>query len=88
MVLRRRGQQVRMFGRADVFREHVVGARRLEPALALAEGADRLVIEAAAHSSGEHVGVNERGAVPMRRRAGSGRKVNDYRRESPFASCG
>src|SRR5215472_17935012 len=74
-------QQLRRSCPAGVFREQVVRARRLDPVLALAVGMHWLARELAAHSALEHVGVNERRAVPVRRRACIGREEYDLRGE-------
>ena len=56
----------------------VVGARLLDPVLALVVRAYGLVVELAAHGAFEDVGVDESLAVPVRRRACTGREVDDF----------
>src|SRR6185437_13209649 len=74
-------QQLRRTCPAGVFREQVVRARALNPVLALVVGTHWLAGELAADSALEHIGVNERRAVPVRRCACSGREVHDLRGE-------
>src|SRR5215470_8935365 len=74
-------QQLRRFCPAGVFREQVVRARLFDPVLALVVGTRWLPGELAAHGAFEHVGVNERRAVPMRHCARIGREVHDHRGE-------
>lgn len=72
-------QQLRRTCSARVFGEYVVGARLLHPVLALVVRAHGFAIRFASHTSGEHVGVDESLAVPVRHRTGIGREVDDRR---------
>jgi hypothetical protein len=53
-------EELGRFGRARVLGEDVMRARLLDPTLARAEGSDGLVVDLAAHSALEDVGVDER----------------------------
>lgn len=70
-------QQLRRLNPTRIFRRHVVGSWLLDPVLALAVSAHWLVIEFAAHSAVEHVGINEGITVPMRQGSCIGREVYD-----------